>query len=192
VRKLIYSMGVSLDGFVTGPDGGIDWTAPDDELHRFHNERVRALGAQIMGRRLYETMLYWETAEQDPALDAAGREFAPIWRALPKIVFSTTLTQLEGNARLATGGIAEEVAQLKQENGGDVGIGGATLAAAFVERDLIDEYELFVYPVVVGGGTPFFPPVRHRLDLELVETRRFRGDVVFCRYSRLTAEQRRE
>ena len=192
MRQLIYSMSVSLDGYIAGPGGEIDWSAPDEELHRFHNERVRELGAQICGRRLYEAMLYWETADRDPALGDTEREFAHIWQRLPKLVFSTTLTTVQGNWRLATGGIADEVARLKQESGGDIGVGGARLAAAFVELDLIDEYELFVNPVILGGGTPFFPPTARRLELELLETRTFGSRVVHSRYRRLTAEQRRQ
>jgi dihydrofolate reductase len=192
MRKVIYAMSVSLDGYITGPSGEIDWTAPDEELHRYHNERTRELGAHICGRGLYETMLYWETAEQDPELDDAGREFAPIWKALPKLVFSTTLTEVEGNWRLATNGVADEVARLKREAGGDIGVGGAGLAAALVELDLIDEYQAFVYPVIVGGGTSFLPPTQPRLELELVETRTFGSRVVMSRYRRLTAERRPE
>jgi dihydrofolate reductase len=187
MRQVIYAMSVSLDGYITGPDGEIDWTAPDEELHRFHNERTRELGTHICGRRLYEEMLYWETADQDPALGDVGREFAGIWQELPKLVFSMTLTEVQGNTRLATEGIAEEVARLKREPGGDIGLGGARLAAAFVELDLIDEYQLFVYPVIVGGGTPFLPATPRRLDLELVETRTFGSRVVLSRYRRARA-----
>ena len=185
MRKLIYSMSVSLDGFIAGPNGEIDWSAPDDELHRFHNERTRELGAHLCGRRLYETMVYWEAADQDPSIGATEREFARIWQALPKIVFSTTLESVEGNARLATRGIAEEVAELKGQPGKDVEVGGAGLAAGCAELNLIDEYGLFVSPVVLGGGTPFFPALQHRIDLELVETRTFGSRVVYMRYARV-------
>jgi dihydrofolate reductase len=181
MRKVIYSMGVSLDGFIAGPNGEIDWSAPDEELHRFHNEQTLELGAQLCGRRLYEEMLPWETHEQDPS--AVG-EFARIWQSLPKLVFSTTLDRVEGNARLATGGIAEEVARLKQPPGKDIAVGGPTLAAAFAELDLIDEYRQFVSPVILGGGTPYFPPLPTRLDLELVETRTFSSRVVYLRHRR--------
>jgi len=185
MRKLIFSMTVSLDGFIAGPGGEIDWSAPDDELHRFHNERVRELGAHLMGRRLYETMLYWETADQDPSLGGTEREFAGIWHALPKIVFSRTLEEVEGrNTRLATGGIAEEVARLKEQPGGDLGVGGAGLAAECTRLGLIDEYELFVSPVVLGAGMPYFPPLEDRIGLELVETRTFGSRVVYLRYRR--------
>jgi len=104
MRKLIYSMGTSLDGFIAGPGGDIDWTAPDEELHRFHNEQTRELGVHLLGRRLYETMVYWETADRDPAASEVTVDFARIWQALPKIVFSTSLQTVEGNSRLATDG----------------------------------------------------------------------------------------
>src|SRR3954453_3792490 len=112
MRRLIYSMGVSLDGFVAGPDGEIDWTVPDEELHRFHNAQMREVGLHLCGRRLYEVMVYWETADRLQGLDEAEREFARIWQEVPKLVFSSTLAQAEGNARLAEGGVAAEVARL--------------------------------------------------------------------------------
>jgi dihydrofolate reductase len=180
---LIYSMSVSLDGYIAGPDGAIDWAAPDDELLQFHNEQTRELTGQLSGRGLYEDMLGWETAEQTRT-DPRELEFARIWTALPKVVFSTTLTTVEGNARLARGGVADELAALKNQPGaGIVSVGGARLAACFAEKDLIDEYRLFVSPVVLGGGTPFFPPLPTRLDLELVETQTF-SQVVYLRYRR--------
>jgi dihydrofolate reductase len=178
-------MGVSLDGFIAGPGGDFDWAAPDDELHRFHNEQTRELGAHFVGRRLYETMVYWETADRDPSAGEIVVEFARIWQALPKIVFSTTLERVEGNARLATEGVTEEVAKLKEQPGKDLAVGGAGLAATFTELGLIDEYRLFVSPVVVGGGTPYFPPVDERIDLELLETRTFGSRVVYVRYRRV-------
>ena len=182
MRKLIYSMGVSLDGFIAGPDGEIDWSAPDVELHRFHNEQTRELGAHLCGRRLYEEMLYWETAEENPSAAEHEREFARIWKRLPKIVFSTTLEKVVGNAKLAGDGFADEVARLKREPGKDLAVGGAGLAATCIELGLVDEYRLFVSPVVLGGGTPFFPALERRIDLELVETRTFGSRVVYLRY----------
>jgi dihydrofolate reductase len=184
MRNVIYSMGVSLDGFIADRGGGFGWSAPDEELHRFHNEQARELGAHLCGRRLYEVMVYWETADKDPALAEYMREFAAIWQRLPKIVFSKTLEQVEGNARLATGDVADEVARLREQPGKDIGVGGAELAAALIERDLVDEYRPFVNPVIVGGGTPFFPAGETRLDLELVETRTFGSRVVYMRYRR--------
>src|SRR4051812_3179544 len=148
MRKVIHSMAVSLDGFIAGPDGTFDWAAPDDELHRFHNEQTRELGAHLCGRRLYETMVYWETADRDPAIGDTEREFARIWQELPKVVFSRTLDSVEGNARLAEAGLADEVARLKSEVDKDVAIGGATLAAEATRLGLVDEYGLFVSPVV--------------------------------------------
>jgi dihydrofolate reductase len=180
---LIYSMSVSLDGYIAGPDGAIDWSAPDEELMRFHNEQTRELTGLLSGRGLYETMLVWETAEQ-AFTDPVELEFARIWKAIPKVVFSTTLTAVEGNARLARGDVADEAAELKNQPGaGLVSVGGAGLAAFLAGKDLIDEYRLFVNPVVLGGGTPFFPPLPKRLDLELIETRTF-SQVVYLRYRR--------
>jgi dihydrofolate reductase len=188
MRKLIYSMGVSLDGFIAGPDGEIDWSAPDEELHRFHNQQARELGAHFCGRRLYEEMLYWETVGENPSAAEAELEFARIWQDLPKIVFSKTLERVEGNARLAENGVAEEVATLKEQPGKDLAVGGAGLAAAFAKLGLIDEYCLFVSPVVLGAGTPYLPALDERIDLELLETRTFASRVVYVRYRRIDRE----
>ena len=181
--KVIYSMGgVSADGYVGGPDGKFDWSAPDEELHRFHNEQTRALAGHLLGRRLYETMLYWETADEDPAAGDFVREFALTWRALPKVVFSRTLDSVEGaNATLAHDDLRAELSSLQESVRGDVGVGGAELAGEAIRLNLIDEYRLFVHPVAVGGGIPFFPR-DHRVDLELVETRTFSSRVVYLRY----------
>jgi dihydrofolate reductase len=184
MRKLIYSMTVSLDGFIAGPGGNIDWTAPDEELHQFHNDQVRELGAHLLGRRLYETMVYWETADQDPALPAVMLDFARIWQPLPKIVFSSTLEHVEGNATLASRDVADEVTRLQEEPGGDLAVGGAGLAAELIERNLIDDYRLFVSPVILGAGIPYFPASEQRIGLELLETRTFSGGVVYLHYAR--------
>jgi dihydrofolate reductase len=184
MAKLIYSMGVSLDGFIVGPDGKFDWSAPDEELHRFHNQQTRELGAHLCGRRLYEVMVFWETAGADPSAAEHVLEFARIWKNLPKVVFSTTLDKVEGKARLATDGVAEEVAKLKEAPGRDLAVGGAGLASTLTKLGLIDEYRLFVSPVLLGAGTPFFPAVDERIDLELVETRTFGSRVVYLRYRR--------
>jgi dihydrofolate reductase len=180
--RLIYSMSVSLDGFIAGPGGDFGWSAPDEELHRFHNARVRELGAEICGRRLYETMLYWETADREPLADYA-LDFARIWKALPKLVVSRTLDTVEGNYRLIRDRVADEVAQLKLQTDKDIGVGGAGMAATLIEHGLVDEFQPFVCPVVVGGGTPFFP-AGARLDLELLETRTFGSRVVYMHYRR--------
>jgi dihydrofolate reductase len=181
--NVVFSMTVSLDGYIADRGGEIDWSAPDEELHRFHNEQVGELGAHICGRRLYDVMRYWDTPEAGAGGEVA-REFADIWRALPKVVFSSTLRSVEGNARLATGSIEEEVARLREEAGGDIGVGGAGLAASFARAGLIDDYRLFFSPVVLGGGTPYFPPLDQRLELELLETRTFGSRVVYLRYGR--------
>jgi dihydrofolate reductase len=183
MRSVTYSMGVSTDGYIVGPDGRFDWTAPDEETFRFVTDQIREVGVHLLGRRLYETMLYWETADQDPSLDELMLEWAAIWKALPKVVFSTTLSAVQGNARLASGGLAEEIERLRAEPvEGDIAIGGATLAAEAAAMDLIDEYRPRVYPVVVGGGVPFFPQRERRVDLGLVETRTFGSGVVHLRY----------
>src|SRR6516164_2892204 len=172
MRTVTYSMGVSLDGYIVGPDGEFAWTAPDEEVFRSHIDEIREVGVHLLGRRLYETMLYWETADQDPSLDDAMLEWAALWKPLPKIVFSTTLSAVQGNARLASGGVAEEIERLRAEPAkGEIAIGGAALAAEVAALGLIDEYRARVYPVLVGGGIPFFPQRERRVDLELVETR---------------------
>ncbi|MET8636688.1 dihydrofolate reductase family protein [Streptomyces sp. NPDC004074] len=183
MRSVTYSMNVSLDGYIVGPDGDFNWTEPDEEVFRSWIDEIREVGIHLLGRRLYETMLYWETADQDPALDDSRLEWAAIWKRLPKVVFSTTLSAVQGNARLASGGLAKEIKRLRNEPGqGDIAIGGATLAAEAAESGLIDEYRARVYPVLVGGGIPFFPRRERRVDLELVETRTFKTGVVYVRY----------
>jgi dihydrofolate reductase len=183
MHSVTYSMGISLDGYIVGPEGDFDWTVPDDELFRFVTHEIRDVGVYLLGRRLYETMLYWETADQDPLLDEVMLEWAAIWNRLEKVVFSTTLSTLKGNARLASGGLAEEIGRLRDEPGeGDIAIGGATLAAEAAALGLIDEYRVRVHPVLVGGGIPFFPRHERRVDLELAETRTFSSRVVYLRY----------
>jgi dihydrofolate reductase len=182
MRRVTYSMGVSLDGYIVGPDGGFNWTAPDEEVFRFWIDEIREVGVHLLGRKLYETMLYWENVDQE-SLDDSELEWAALWKPLPKVVFSTTLSTVQGNASLASGGLAEEIGRLRAGPGeGDIAIGGATLAAEAAALDLIDEYRAMVYPVLVGGGIPFFPQRERRVDLELVETRTFSSKVVYLRY----------
>jgi dihydrofolate reductase len=190
VRTVIYSMGVSLDGYIAGPDGN-DWGAPDAELHRFHNQQASELDLHLLGRRLYEVMAFWETAvERNPAaaasvaeLDVAQLEFARIWKRLPKLVFSKSLEAVEGNARLSRADPVQTVRALKEEEGGPIAVGGAELAGTLTAHRLVDEYHLFVYPVALGGGKPFFAD-QTRVDLELLETRTFSSRVVYLRYRR--------
>ncbi|MDA0635532.1 dihydrofolate reductase family protein [Nonomuraea sp. MCN248] len=180
---LIYSMSVSVDGFVTDRDGSFAWTTPSEETFRFHLAQVSELGAYLCGRRLYETMLPWET---DPSMrdDELRAAFADVWCALPKVVFSRTLDSVQGNARLAKGSVAEEVAAALDATGKDVSIGGAELAAAAIGLGLLDELRMFRYPIVVGGGTPYLPPVTDQVPLDLVETRTLGSRVIFERYRR--------
>jgi dihydrofolate reductase len=182
MRSVTYSMNISLDGYIVGPDGGFDWSAPDPDVFRFWIEDIRDVGVHLLGRRLYETMLYWETADQE-ALGAPEREWAGLWNSLPKVVFSSTLSEVQGNARLASRGLAEEIERLRAEPGdGEIAIGGATLAVEAADAGLIDEYRTIVYPVLVGGGIPFFPRHEQRVDLELLETRTFNSKFVLLRY----------
>jgi dihydrofolate reductase len=180
---LIYSMSVSVDGFIADREGGFGWSVPNEEQFRFHLAETRELGGFLCGRRLYETMLPWET---DPSMreDELGAAFADAWGAIPKVVFSRTLDSVQGNARLAEGSLAEEVAAALDATDKDVAIGGAGLAAAAIDLGLVDELRMFRNPVVVGGGAPFLPPVAEHVRLELVETRTFGARVIYERYGR--------
>jgi dihydrofolate reductase len=184
---LMCSMGVSVDGFINDREGRFDWGVPSDEQFAFHTEQVRGLGGVICGRRLYETMLPWDT---DPSLsrDEAGAAFADVWCAIPKVVFSRTLDSVQGNARLARGPLADEVAAALETTDLDVEIGGADLAGQAIELGLVDGFHLFRSPVVLGGGTPLLPPVTDQIPLELVETRTFAGRVVYEHYRRARDE----
>jgi dihydrofolate reductase len=185
MRKIIYAMSVSLDGFIETTQGDLSWSYPDEELHQHFNASESAIGIHLYGRRLYENMAaYWPTADENPQALAHERAYARIWRAMPKIVFSTTLAQVGWNTRLINGNIAEEVNRLKQQPGKDMSVGGAGLAASFMQLGLIDEYRLYLYPVVLGGGKPMFGPLREKIDLQLVETRPFGRRVILLRYQR--------
>src|SRR3954471_22686396 len=184
---LIYSMGVSVDGFIADRDGAFGWGVPSEEQFRFHIAQVRELGGCLLGRRLYETMLVWET-DPPPRDDELGAAFADVWCAIPKVVFSDTLDGVQGNARLAEAPLAEEVAAALDATDKDVQIGGAGLAAQAIELGLVDELRMFRYPVVVGGGTPFLPPVIGDIGLELIETRTFESRVIYECYRRARDE----
>ena len=184
---LIYSLSMSVDGFITDPKGEFGFTVPSEELFRFHIEQARELGGFLLGRRLYETMVVWETdrlmRETEP--EAA---FADAWCAIPKVVFSRTLNSVTGNARLAEASVAEEAVAALEATGRDVGIGGAGLAGTAIELGLVDELQMFRNPVIVGGGTPFLPPVTEPVPLDLVETRVFGSRVIYERYARARRE----
>jgi dihydrofolate reductase len=183
--KLIYMLNMSLDGFVETPDHRLDWTIVDDELHQWFNDQTRQLDASLYGRRLYELMAdYWPTAQSDPSATATEREFAQIWLDMPKIVFSSSLERVDWNSRLVRGDVGEELARLREEFDGDLDVGGATLAASFIRRGLVDEYRQVVHPVVLGSGTPFFPPLDAPVPLRLTETKVFRSGVTYLGYAR--------
>jgi dihydrofolate reductase len=181
--KLIYLFNVSLDGFVETVDHSLDWANPDDELHSWFNERSRAIDASLYGRRLYEVMAaYWPTAESDPAATEPMLEFARIWNATPKFVFSTTLTAVGPGCRLVAGDVGDRLAEIRSEFPGNLEVGGPTLASAFIERGLVDEYRVVVHPVILGAGTPYLPALRERIGLRLLETRTFGSGVVYLGY----------
>jgi hypothetical protein len=137
MRSVTYSMGVSLDGYIVGPDGGFDWSVPDEEVFRFVTDEIRQVGVHLLGRRLYETMLYWETADEDPSLDDSMLEWAALWKPLPKVVFSATLPAVQGQARLASRGVAEEIERLRAApEEGEIATGlGEGAAEVVVERE---------------------------------------------------------
>jgi dihydrofolate reductase len=183
VARLIYTAITSIDGYVEDADGRFDWAAPDDEVHAFVNELERPVGTYLYGRRMYETMAYWESppgfAEQPPVV----QEFAQIWQAADKIVYSTTL-QMASSARtrIERELDPEAVRQLKATASADMTVGGAELAAQAIDAGLVDEYRLFLVPVVVGAGKHALPDRRIRLNLELLDERRFRSGTVYLRY----------
>ncbi len=183
---LTYSMSMSVDGFIADRSGAFDFTFPSEEQFRFHLAQTREVGVHLCGRKLYETMLPWET---DPAMRETELEaaFADVWSAIPKVVFSRTLDSVQGNARLASASVAEEIAAALKATDKDVSIGGAGLAATAIELGLVDELHMFRNPIVVGGGTPFLPPVTEDFRLDLVETRTFGSRVIYERYRRSSA-----
>jgi len=182
MAKLIYSAITSLDGYVADPDGNFDWAVPDDEVHAFVNDLERPTGTYLYGRRMYEVMVGWET---DPALAGQSslmRDFAELWQAAEKIVYSTTLEQVSTTrTRIERAFDPEAVRQLKAAARADIAVGGPELAAHAFQAGLVDECRLFVTPIVVGGGKQSLPD-EVRLELELVDERRFAGGVVHLRY----------
>jgi bile acid-coenzyme A ligase len=185
MRKIILFMSVSLDGFIEGPNREIDWHMVDDELHRHFNEQLRAMGAFLSGRVTHELMAeFWPTADEDPASTAPMVEFAGIWRDMPKIVYSRTLERAGWNTTVVRDVVVEEIRALTAQPGGDLSLGGADLAATFMAHDLIDEYRIYVHPVLIGRGKPLFRPSDKRVNLRLVEARTFGNGVVLLRYGR--------
>jgi dihydrofolate reductase len=184
VRKLIYFTVVSLDGYIDRPDSDLEWVKVDEELHTFFNELEHDISVYLYGRRMYELMqAYWPNAATQSDL-VYEVEFSRIWKKIPKIVFSSALDEVEGNARLFKGDAVEEVTRLKHTSGGDLEVGGAILAAALMQAGLVDEYRIFIMPVLLGAGTPMIPALAAALPLKLIETRVFGSGVVYLRYER--------
>ncbi len=182
MARLIYSAIASVDGYVEDADGSFEWAAPDEELFRFVNELERPAGTYLYGRRMYQTMLYWETARQVPGLPSYVQDFTRIWQAADKIVFSTTLASVSSaRTRIERTFSPATIRQLKQATGRDVTVGGAGLAAQALTAGLVDELQLILVPVSVGGGKPALP-AGARLDLELLDMRRFASGAVYLRY----------
>ncbi|AZS86209.1 dihydrofolate reductase [Streptomyces griseoviridis] len=183
MRKLIYGMNLSLDGYIAAPGDDIGWSTPSDELFQFWSDRLQATELSLYGRKLWESMSsYWPTGDQQPDATPAEIEFARRWRDMSKVVFSSTVDAVDWNTRLVTGDAVAEITRLKAEDGGPMDIAGATLAGAAMRAGLIDEYVLATAPVLVGGGTPFFTALDNWVNLNLVETRTLPGGVTLTRY----------
>jgi len=183
VGKLIYSLNVSLDGFIETTDHGLEWADVDEEVHTWFNDQTRTLDASLYGRRMYELMAaYWPTGEDDPAATDATREFSSIWKPMPKIVFSSSLEDVEHNARLVRGDVRTVLEEVRREFEGDLDVGGPDLAGQFVRHGLVDEYRLVVHPVVLGAGTPFWPELDTPLRLRLIDTKTFASGVEVWSY----------
>jgi dihydrofolate reductase len=182
MAKLIYSAITSLDGYVADEDGNFDWAAPDEEVHTFVNNLERPVGTYLYGRRMYETMVYWETAHTLPAQPPSVQDFAAIWQAADKIVYSTTLQSVSSDrTRIERAFDPEAIRQMKQLARRDLTVGGPELAAQALRAGLVDECHLFVMPIIVGGGNPAFPSKFH-LELDLLDEHRFGNGTVYLRY----------
>ncbi len=184
MAQLIYSAIASLDGYIEDGKGNFDWAAPDEEVFSFINELERPVGTYLYGRRMYETMAYWETAHMLPDQTNAEREFTEIWQAAEKVVYSRALEPVSSaKVRTERNFDAEAVRRLKAASEHDMTVGGANLAAQAIKAGLVDELQVFVVPFVVGGGKAWLPDGL-RSALELVDVRRFAGGVVYLRYRR--------
>ena len=185
MRRVIYAMSASLDGFIEATNGELRWSFPDDELRRHFNDQETMIDIHFYGRRLYENMAaYWPTADENPSAPRVEIEYARNWKAMKKVVFSRTPKEVGWNSQLVSDDIAEEVNRLKAQPGKDMSVGGAGIASAFMQLGLIDEYGLYVHPIILGSGKPMLPPLRDRINLQLVETRTFGSGVVLLRYQR--------
>lgn len=183
MRKVIFALSQSLDGYIESADGSLDWGIVDEEIHRHFNDLEDSIDIQLYGRRLYETMVaHWPTADQDPTAPDYEVEYARIWQSKERIVFSNTLTQVDEHSRLFSGDIVTEITKLKEQPGKDIVVGGPTLAATFMRLGLIDEYRVYIQPIILGGGKPMFARLDNRIDLRLVETHTFNSGIVLLKY----------
>lgn len=183
MQKLIYGMNLSLDGYIAAADGDINWGSSSDELFQWWLDEELEIDQFLYGRKLWEVMsAHWPTGDQQPDATPAQIQFARNWRDTPKVVFSSTIDEVDWNTRLVTGDAIAEITRLKAEDDGRMRVGGATLAAAAMRAGLIDEYEIVTHPVLVGGGMPFYAQLDSRVNLNLVEARTFPGGVVLTRY----------
>jgi dihydrofolate reductase len=183
MAKLIYSAITSLDGYIADEDGNFDWAAPDAEVHSFINDLERPAGTYLYGRRMYETMVYWETADTLPDQRPAAQDFAQIWQGADKIVYSRTLdAPSSANTRIERDFDPDAVRRMKGSGERDIGVGGSEVAAQAIRAELVDECRLFLAPVVVGGGKKALPDAV-RWKLELLDERRFAAGFVYLRYA---------
>jgi dihydrofolate reductase len=182
--KLIFLMNVSLDGYIETRDHSLDWTVVDDELHTWFNERLRSTEVSVYGRRLFEVMnAYWPTYESDPEATGPMLEFGRIWNAKQKVVVSRSMQEAPPGWRLMSGDPETILEELRRDFSGDLEIAGPTLAAGFIRRGLVDEYQLVVHPVILGGGKPFFPDLERPAGLRLLETRTFSSGAVYLGFA---------
>jgi dihydrofolate reductase len=182
MQKLIYSTSLSLDGYIDSSTGDPSWVVPDEELHRHFNDTERDIDTLLYGRRMYELMAgYWPTADQDPSAPSFIVEYARIWKPVPKVVFSSSLDSVEWNSRLARGDPVAEVASLKAQGAGNMGVGGLVLASTLASAGLIDEYRLYYVPILLGSGKTAFSQIQKRVSLKPVETRIFSSGTLLLR-----------
>ena len=181
MRKIIFAQLVSLDGFIEDSEGKIDWTAPGEDLHRHFNELEKNLDINFYGRKMSGTMDFWLTADQNPDLKDYEREYARLWQDTQRFVFSKTLDEVQGKAKLFREVDPREIKKLKNQSGNDMAVGGANLASTFIKYNLVDKFRVYIHPVVLGGGKPMFR-VDKKLDLEFIEPETFPGGVVMLKY----------
>jgi len=190
MAQLVYSAITSLDGYVEDAEGKFDWAEPDEEVHAFVNHLERRVGTYLYGRRIYETMVFWESPPELTTLPPFEKEFAGIWQKADKIVYSKTLqTVSSAKTRIEQEFDPEAIRQLKATAGADLSVGGAALAAEAIEAGLVDEYQLFLVPVLVGGGKRSLPANGVRVNLELLDERRFRNGTVYLHFGSAAESQ---